>query len=533
MAKETPMARDTSGSVPDQDDRFAAKFPPCRGLSHVELQDALKAARGGDHVAVAKLMDHRRCTALGADELLREAAGAGYVEWVPQAHPGAQPPFWQLGDLGLRLLADDLGPSIGIEEADRTLAEFLTRVRAHNQGNPSLVITEVRHFGSTLLHRERDRFGDVDVDLTLARAPEVTSEDFGQGIYEQLEREQRTRNAIGRRLERNLPKLSLTFGEVELKGFAHQVVYRFNPNHMEEGLPDEALTPAKETEIEVDVRPLPSFTAVAPLVRDLERDSRVVLPDRRGIDLESLSVEEIRAWAGVWKNGRLWPLDLRRGLAGKVLGARDLLLAWRDPAATGRDLLEAALDWASDREAKPFRWQPVRLHVEPRSRFAHWGPLYVTRVAERIEARLCAERAGTTRGDIALQHGLALALGRLVDAVGQHHGASVELVIWPPAFIEKGADEQLGLSRDVGAFVRFARKQFSLTPRTKRRDRRRVRTVFGRDERQVEVDLGAKGAEAALHNAFDDWAAGFQERVVAEKGYLWNASLDLIDYGAS
>jgi hypothetical protein len=145
-------------------------------------------------------------------------------------------------------------------------------------------------------------------------------------------------------------------------------------------------------------------------------------------------------------------------------------------------------------------------------------------VWQRVEGRLCAGKAGTTRGEIAVQYTLALALARLIDAVGQHHGASIGLLIRPDTFIRHGLDAKLAMSQEARAFVRMIQ---DCAPRGSRADEAGWRAIHVsvEHETQVSVETSDGTQVLALQTLVEWWACGFEESMLRGREYLLRATL--------
>lgn len=214
-----------------------------------------------------------------ADALLRQLAGAGYIEW-----DGTSSKDWDLTAYGLRLIADDLAPRLTRQAVDEVVATVLRRARAINRDERRIVrITEMRLFGSAL-DNAREGYGDVDLEVRInprkhpeaevarahaqiaAKIPQSWRNSFFRNLNAE---EDYDRRDVTKELARGIKGLSLSSRATESLGCEYRCIYRFDLDTSEELAPASEIvartTPALKPADEILSEPLPARTIIEPL----------------------------------------------------------------------------------------------------------------------------------------------------------------------------------------------------------------------------------------------------------------------------
>ncbi len=378
-----------------------------------------------------------------ADALLRQIAGAGYIEWV-----GSRSKDWELTPYGLRLAADDLGPRLSREAVDAVVAAVVARAQAINGDKRHIArITEIRLFGSAL-DNTREDYGDVDIEARIdtrklpekevaearaeiaTRVPQSWRDSFLRDLRAEEDYDRRN---VTNELSRGMKGLSLSRNATDSLGCEYRCIYKFDIEAGEEipSAPDIVPRTTPKLKSAVDILPsvIPPRTIIKPL--------GLVAPDEGlpsadlSIRMEDLAFHEAAAWLGKSEpDGLYGPVDTTLTPHRRFAGARFLFDDWRDPALSGLELFQRTLDWAAHHKLPISKAdRAFTLRTYDKTRIANFHSLMVKRVADRIEAdlvlrpldRSVAHRqrpgssARTTPRMVAAHHSLAVALARMLD----------------------------------------------------------------------------------------------------------------------
>ncbi|MBD9538958.1 hypothetical protein IB276_05820 [Ensifer sp. ENS04] len=378
-----------------------------------------------------------------ADALLRQIAGAGYIEWV-----GSPYKDWELTPYGFRLAADDLGPRLSREAVDEIVATVVGRARAVNEDKGHIArITEIRLFGSAL-DSTREDYGDVDVDVRIntrklphkevseARAEIATRvpQSWRDSFFSNLNAEENyDRRNVTKDLARGIKGLSLSSDATDTLGCEYRCIYSFDIEAGEEVPCDPEIVPRTTPKLKsaVDISPtaIPPRTIIQPL--GLVAADQSLPSSALSIRMEDLAFHEAAAWLGQSKpDGSYTPIDTKLKPHRRFAGARFLFDEWRDPRLSGLELFKRTLDWSAHYKlpiSKASRAFTLRTY--DKTRVANFHALMVQRVADRIEADLVlrpldrsmshrprpGSSARTTPRMVAAHHSLAIALARMLD----------------------------------------------------------------------------------------------------------------------